>query len=913
MGCTFRARLNSLWSIWYTIIVVLLQGYLIYLGFERYKLYNEMKWPANGGYPVVWLNVYVILYIACIPILLSIFASGVFKTGNIPGDHERLADREERVIETGSDKNGDKRGCFHCLRSLWAHSPPLPHHLHLVVALMQLVAQQLMIAQLYRNAFIQSDVFLNTELDFIYQRAKLLATNLPIGETRIQGFSMTSDKLSAAPIAPNLLPILMHFRLFGIPLEFVNFILALIAYSISYPAVFWRVSKSFALLFSLHLFIFSVTLVFSYLGFSILFRVQETNYHSIRPVGIGQYLLYDRNLRMLHPYAVLGEFLAAAFFTHLSGIMLYAYGYNKYFMCVANQQAKNVSRSGTSEYTDFSRRHQSHRANELCCDGYGPHMSTIFMLVLIIAAKSPYVYAFVQIWQHDDRPILLSILVVDVVYMFTLILLWLMLTIKREWDFDVSHYVHQVYALQKGMTAGPVRSNENPSKLKNAVIVMHRDTMFVTDDHATKQSLLRACQRGGELVTDETAYWQRANGGHQSPGMRKIPMEERIQQTPEMTRLLAGRKPSDDNSQISRLTQAQPQPIQFRGNSSPPDGRYGTLPRNQQTGYYTSTLQRVPASTSNMQRSAQGWNTQQEAYASIHKGKGEVMFPQRRGSQDEQYGQYGQYGTYGRVGNQARIAVPPNGPMSTSMRVNGNGQYATGMQQQLLQRQPSDGQGASVSAVRQSPLLGQEGRPGARDPSPYQRTAGVKMSSFNSTENKGSMSGIYGTVPPQWNASSSQRAAPGQPQQLLWNGSGQTNKSSASSSQAGTISASSSQQDNQCFTPTSTLTSQGSTTNYSNQHTPTPGSPSLYSTNHRSALYGNIGDEGIYADRTLQKRVPILSAVNSGTLRSVKAVPPPRQDDSANFSLSSSNGSQETPRVPAPAPNNTNDFATSIV
>lgn len=73
------------------------------------------------------------------------------------------------------------------------------------------------------------------------------------------------------------------------------------------------------------------------------------------------------------------------------------------------------------------------------------------------------------------------------------------------------------------------------------------------------------------------------------------------------------------------------------------------------------------------------------------------MFPQRRGSQDEQYGQYGQYGTYGRIGNQVgkffkrdqkktlqtRIAVPPNGQMSTSMRVNGNGQYGAGMQQQV--------------------------------------------------------------------------------------------------------------------------------------------------------------------------------------------------------------------------------------
>ncbi|VDO11986.1 unnamed protein product [Haemonchus placei] len=36
----------------------------------------------------------------------------------------------------------------------------------------------------------------------------------------------------------------------------------------------------------------------------------------------------------------------------------------------------------------------------------------------------------------------------DVVYLFTWILLWLMLTLKREWSFNVAHKVHQMYALQ---------------------------------------------------------------------------------------------------------------------------------------------------------------------------------------------------------------------------------------------------------------------------------------------------------------------------------------------------------------------------------------------------------------------------------------------------------------------------------
>ncbi len=103
--------------------------------------------------------------------------------------------------------------------------------------------------------------FLNTEMDFLYQRARQLATNLPVGDTRLQGFRITADQLANSPLAPNLLPVLMHSRLFGIPLEFFNFLLALFVYSCAYPAVFWRVSKAFTCLFSFQLAIHSITLV----------------------------------------------------------------------------------------------------------------------------------------------------------------------------------------------------------------------------------------------------------------------------------------------------------------------------------------------------------------------------------------------------------------------------------------------------------------------------------------------------------------------------------------------------------------------------------------------------------------------------------------------------------------------------
>lgn len=84
----------------------------------------------------------------------------------------------------------------------------------------------------------------------------------------------------------------MHAKLFGVPLEFVNLLFALIAYSCVYPSVFWRMSKAFSFCFTIHLVIHSITIIWTYLAFSILFRVQETNYYNARPAGIG--LLFNK-------------------------------------------------------------------------------------------------------------------------------------------------------------------------------------------------------------------------------------------------------------------------------------------------------------------------------------------------------------------------------------------------------------------------------------------------------------------------------------------------------------------------------------------------------------------------------------------------------------------------------------------
>uniref|UniRef100_A0A8R1DUB6 Uncharacterized protein n=1 Tax=Caenorhabditis japonica TaxID=281687 RepID=A0A8R1DUB6_CAEJA len=897
----------------------MLQAYLIYLGFQRYYLYNEIKWPT-GGYPHAYLLTYMILYCICIVSTFLFFSAGFFKSGNIAGDNERLADREERVVEVPRGRNGGKSGCVHTFKVLWQHLPPFPQQIHVITALLQLIAQQLMFSQLFRHGFVNSGDFLNTELDFLYQRSRQLATNLPIGETRLQGFRITADELAGLPVSPNLLPVLMHMKLFGISLEMVNLFIALVAFGIAYPSVFWRVSEPFSVIFSFHLIIYGAQVIWGYLSFSVLFRIQETNVHSVRPVGLGQYLgpIKPFGFHIYHPYVILASFVVRLVMTSLAPMAMYSYGYNKYYANVLNVQHRNAARTSQSQgdYGEYGRRSYSRvEGRKLCCDGYLPHMNSIVLLVIIASAIGPTIYALLILYQHEHKALILTCIIIDVVYMFSWILMWLGMTLKRDWDFNVTHKVHQFYALNKGMTIGPIRGNENPSQMKNSILVMHRDTMYATDDQTAKQSLLRAIHTGNfECISPpDDVYWKH---GQQSPGTRTKIMAEAdgvIKTSPEMSRMM--RMGTDDTQQTMsyhsnggrNITQSQMASSQIlsRGNSSPPaPSQFGTIQRNQQYGQ-VGTLQRGQ-SGGTLQRGAMVHDNVWNQYTAIQKKEQQQQaLGQRRDSGDAAYGRVDStYGSYARIPNVSRIQVTPQGGQ---IRLNGYGN----LQQNTLQRRdgtpPTHSQQPSLNSIRQSPLLSERSSMNvpppqplvSREQSPYQRSA-IKLSSFS--ENKGS--GIYGTGGigggnlVQWGT---QRSAPGQPGQLLWNTPGNSNGQNKSSL---TSTTNSSQNDEQCFTPTSTLTSHGS------NYTPTPGSPQsanpIYSringaSSTSSNLYGVANKESQYSDRTLQK-----NPIKSTTVTAGNTVP--RSINGTDDTISSTVGIR-----PPTGVLNQNDFATSIV
>lgn len=61
----------------------------------------------------------------------------------------------------------------------------------------------------------------------------------------------------------------------SVSVEYLNYALALLVYSVRYPAVFWNTNKCFGIVFSIQLLVNSVQSLLSFAGMSVLYKVSR--------------------------------------------------------------------------------------------------------------------------------------------------------------------------------------------------------------------------------------------------------------------------------------------------------------------------------------------------------------------------------------------------------------------------------------------------------------------------------------------------------------------------------------------------------------------------------------------------------------------------------------------------------------
>ncbi|XP_053969445.1 protein tincar [Anastrepha ludens] len=158
-------HLNSLWSIWYGVLLTLFQGYLAVHGAYRFLGCSLISWKIE---PVAELNLQIVLSGVVFILLPFFFTSAVFKVGNLANDGIKLATgSKERRCSMSPHDGLEEEARGGTLRALWTHGGPTAAFVHIVIAMCLLLPRLLLEARIIENGLLPRENIWQTELDFI--------------------------------------------------------------------------------------------------------------------------------------------------------------------------------------------------------------------------------------------------------------------------------------------------------------------------------------------------------------------------------------------------------------------------------------------------------------------------------------------------------------------------------------------------------------------------------------------------------------------------------------------------------------------------------------------------------------------------------------------------------------------------
>ena len=206
----------------------------------------------------------------------------------------------------------------------------------------------------------------------------------------------TTDHYPAMPISP----------------EFINYVLALVIYSLRYPAVFWYSKKIFSMVFAFQLFVAVFFYMFSFCSMAVLYKYQVTAY-------------FHPDIALVLPHsALIILYLVTNAIVFFSSIAIFNYGYYHY-----NEAYR--------KFLQKKRRSRRFITQPTGCQGYVPHTMATITLILFVACRATIVYDAVTVYRNMKLRTIMASIVWDVCYMLLWIIMWFVFTIKQSWNFRV--------------------------------------------------------------------------------------------------------------------------------------------------------------------------------------------------------------------------------------------------------------------------------------------------------------------------------------------------------------------------------------------------------------------------------------------------------------------------------------------
>ncbi len=119
---------NTLWSIWYGLLVTGLQAFVVYQCARRFLLYLNLPWP-EGQQPYLELNLFVGLVGAGVVLAPFFLVAFALKVGNLANDGYKLG---RDLSSCAMDPPSVLARSAGVVRNAWHHGGPTAPFIHLV-------------------------------------------------------------------------------------------------------------------------------------------------------------------------------------------------------------------------------------------------------------------------------------------------------------------------------------------------------------------------------------------------------------------------------------------------------------------------------------------------------------------------------------------------------------------------------------------------------------------------------------------------------------------------------------------------------------------------------------------------------------------------------------------------------------
>ncbi|KAL0269560.1 UNVERIFIED_CONTAM: hypothetical protein PYX00_007252 [Menopon gallinae] len=427
--CCSKAHVNCLWSVWYGLCLTGFQAYIIGQCAKRFVGYVSLPWPMYPP-PRLELHAYLILLGSAILVLPFFLIAAVFKTGNLANDGFKLgrhlstctADPPSALL--GST---ERQGVF---RSLWQHGGPTAAFLHLIAAFCLLLPKLLIEARLIQAGLLSKDAIWRTDLDFmVIHRDRLVVLSFMSSPPTFSNSSFlpTAQPLLSSSEDPGKSLDALRSPQFAedsvsgtISPEFLNYALALVVYAVRYPSVFWNTNKWFGTLFSFQLLGNAIQALISYAGMSVLYKVQVVGAFEALPLlkkahSIGSPFLLDN-------YVTLGLFVLSSLLVLSTSLVLYLYGYGRFNAFLNTEKERKVIVLKESRSTGW---------------GYFTHCAALCVLLALAVCHAPLLHDYTVVYRGSLDGAILACVISAVLHLFLWVLIWLILTVKQHWIFQL--------------------------------------------------------------------------------------------------------------------------------------------------------------------------------------------------------------------------------------------------------------------------------------------------------------------------------------------------------------------------------------------------------------------------------------------------------------------------------------------